>query len=144
MADGPAPALAPDQCRAARHLLGWDIFRLASEAGTGLGPVVAVETGAACGPEASAAVRRALEDAGAELVPGGARLVGPRHPGDGSLVRVPLSTESPDDGRAAAGPAGETYRQYLLREARRRLGRVGFRFAGGEGPGGRSGSVEEG
>jgi hypothetical protein len=121
------PPLAPDQCRAARHLLGWDIFRLASEAGTGLGPVVAIETGAGCEPEAVEAVRRVLEDAGVELVPGGARLVGPLHPGDGSLVRVPLSGEPPD-GRAAAEPVVDGYRRHLLREARRRLERAGFRF----------------
>ncbi len=57
------------QVRAARALLNWTVRELAERAGVHRNTVTNFETGRYAGsPEAIAAIRRALEDAGVEFI----------------------------------------------------------------------------
>ncbi len=61
--------MSPEQCRAARGWLGWTQQELARRAGVGLSTVRDFENGDRTPiPNNLAAIRRAIEDAGIELV----------------------------------------------------------------------------
>jgi transcriptional regulator with XRE-family HTH domain len=62
--------MTPEQCCAARKLLGWHQQRLALQANSCVSTVIGFETGQKLTREATiAAIRAALEAAGVELIP---------------------------------------------------------------------------
>ena len=66
------PPLTPEQCRHAREVLGWSQEELAAQAATSTQTVGYFERGdKRTRPATQAALRRALEDAGIEFLPGG-------------------------------------------------------------------------
>ena len=81
--------LLPEQCRAARALLGWTQRQLAEAAEVGLSTVATLEVGTANTTRANLrAIRAALERAGVEIIdangggPGVRRRTPPADPGE--------------------------------------------------------------
>jgi ribosome-binding protein aMBF1 (putative translation factor) len=60
--------IAPEQCRAARAWLGWSQQELATKASVGLSTVKELERGGRLISATSAAIQRALEEAGIILM----------------------------------------------------------------------------
>ncbi|WP_037522975.1 helix-turn-helix domain-containing protein [Sphingomonas sp. Mn802worker] len=74
--------MSPDQCRAARALLGWSAQDLASAAGLGLATVKRFESGQLVQTVTVQALRNAVEAAGLVLI-----YPGDRSPSGGEGVR---------------------------------------------------------
>lgn len=70
----PIRPMTPDQCRAARGLLGWSQDNLATAAQVSIRTIQAFELGQRDPiPATVAALQRALEEAGVEFIAGGVR-----------------------------------------------------------------------
>jgi transcriptional regulator with XRE-family HTH domain len=111
-------SITPEQCRAARGLLGWSQNELAERANTGYSTVADFERGARI-PIANnlAAIRAALEGGGVIFIPGN---------GEGPGVRLSKTAiEVPANPATVVRPArasrdGGAKRPSKLRRARRR------------------------
>jgi len=77
MSIGKSAALSPPQCKAARALLGWTQRQLAKAAGVAPPTVATFESGVSQPmPQNLQAIRRALEEAGIDFIPGERRRSG--------------------------------------------------------------------
>lgn len=65
--------LTPEMCRAARALLNWKALQLASASGLSVATVRRFEAGGMVRPPSVGAMLDALQDAGLEFIPAGAK-----------------------------------------------------------------------
>jgi hypothetical protein len=91
--------LTPELCRAARALLNWNVFQLATAAAMSMRTVRRFEVNGIVSPASVEAMLQALRDAGLEFIPAGSASVG----GGPGLRTIPM----PEPEVAAAEEAAE-------------------------------------